>query len=74
MNFITVIKFKQYSLSVSLEYMYIFESQYIVFVNSIIKHYNTFKSNIDYKYQNSNITFIEIQYTINTNVREYTQC
>ena len=39
--------------------MFIFKSKYIVIVNSNIKHHNTFKSNIDYKYQNSSLTLIE---------------
>ena len=55
--------------------MYKLKSEHIVIVNShIIKHYNTFKTNIDYKYQNSNLTLIEIQYKNNNSDREYTQC
>ena len=42
--------------------MYKFKSKYIVIGNSYVKHYNTIEINIDYKYQNSNLTFIEIHY------------
>ena len=42
--------------------MYKFKSKYIVIVNRNIKHFNTFKTNIGYKYQNCSLTIIEIQY------------
>ena len=45
--------------------MHIFKSKYIVIVNSNIKHNNTFKTNIDDKYQNSSLTLIEMQYENN---------
>ena len=54
--------------------MHIFKSKYIVIVNSNIKHNNTFKTNIDDKYQNSSLTLIEMQYKNNNSVMEYTQC
>ena len=42
--------------------MYKFKSKYIIIMNSNIKHFNTFKTNIDYRYQNISLTVIEIHY------------
>ena len=43
--------------------MYKFKSKYIVIVNSNIKHFNTFKTNIEYKYQNISLTIKKIRYS-----------
>ena len=50
--------------------MYKFESKYIIIMNSNIKHLNTLKTNIDYRYQNITLTIIEIHY--NNKCLEYT--
>ena len=42
--------------------MYKFESKYIIIMNRNIKHLNTFKTNIEYRYQNIGLTVIEIHY------------
>ena len=38
------------------------QSKYIIIMNSNIKHFDTFKTNIDYRYRNISLTIIEIHY------------
>ena len=45
--------------------MYKFESKYIIIMNSNIKQFNTFKTNIEHRYQNISLTVIYIHYTNN---------
>ena len=45
--------------------MYKFESKYIIIMNSNIKQFNTFKTNIEHRYQNISLTVIYIHYDNN---------
>ena len=45
--------------------MYKFESKYIIIMNSNIKHFKTFKTNIDYRYKTMSLTIIQIHYDNN---------
>ena len=45
--------------------MYKFESKYIIIMNSNIKQFNTYKTNIEHRYHNISLTVIYIHYTNN---------
>ena len=45
--------------------MYKFESKYIIIMNSNIKQFNTFKTNIEHRYQTISLTVIYIHYNNN---------
>ena len=42
--------------------MYKFESKYIIIMNSNIKQFNTYKTNIEHRYHNISLTVIYIRY------------